>query len=1350
MKNHLYIICALWICITQSIPTYGYNLRFITNEDGLTNSAILSICQGRDGLIWIGTCDGINLYDGLTVKPLSLPDGKELQGNIIEDIIETEPDIFWIQTNYGLNRLDRRRQTVSTYSQFHGRHRLRKNRHNDLFVLTEDNKIYYRHHTATEFHKLDFDTPISDIIDIHVADTLQVFSRRGIGSYPLTYDSRHNYIIVKEEKLFDNFDLQYGFVDGNTAYIVDGKQALHAYDLATKSKTYLLDLQPVIAHRGAISDIVRRGDDLFIAFQTDGVVKISLPADKESTTEDIGIKSGIFRLLKDRYQDIVWIGTDGQGTCIYSEDAYSLRSITYADLHFNIAKPVRSLFLDRDNSLWLGTKGEGILRIDNYGHEKPVDAFHVERLTTRNSNLPDNSAYAFAESSRPLFWIGSDEGVSYYSYTAKSIKTVRTAMPLRYVHSLQEVGDSLLWIGTVGTGVYKARIGGTPENPQLTGMEHYTIDNGNFSSNYFFSLCRDEGTMIFGNRGYGAFRVEDGSLRPIVLHDQHADKTVNDVFAIAKQGGSLWLGTGHGVICHNADSERCFGRKDGWPNHTTHAMLFDNRGQLWVAINGGVIRLQPDNGQWQIHDRNNGLKVVEFSDGASLRMTDGALLFGGINGLVVIREDSIRSQRAPHMPSLKFAQLSISGREVNLYDRLKQRKGDDEQLQLEHDENYFRLTFIAPDYLHANNYSYLYKINGKTEWIDQGNSNVIPFTQLAPGEYTLYVKYHNLALGKESPVYSLSIRIRPPWYLSDMAKAIYLLLLLAAIAAAAYAWLLRVKRKQEAHRIRLEQEQREEVYEEKLRFFTNITHEFCTPLTLIHIPCERILNYKQSDEYIRKYIGLIKQNAERLNMLIQEIIEFRRIETGHKMRRVQAVPVSRTCSEITASFADLAEQNRITLEAGIEPEITWNTDLGCFTKIASNLLSNAFKYTSVGGTVRIGLSVADGKLRFTVYNTGKGIKPEDHDRIFNRYSILDNVEENAVKGLSSRNGLGMAICHSMVELLEGSIDIESEVGRYACFIVTLPALPLTDQAATEAPCPSPQAPAPADTSAPQADEEVRPEATATAEPAPDGQEKRGEKHILVVDDSTEMQALLHESFSADYRVTTAGSGEEALEALRQEVPDLIITDIMMPGTNGLELTRQIKQNKHTMHIPLIILSAKNTGEEKAEGILSGADAYVGKPFNISYLKALADRMIGNREQMREYYNTSASAYEFANGKLMQKEDKAFMESVIRFIDDNIDNSELTQEDIAEHLQVSVRSLYRKFKELEQLPPKDFVKEYRITYAAKLLQTTTLTIQEVIYRCGFVNRSHFYKEFAKRFQMTPKDYRNEYKQKDGSL
>ncbi|MDL2299929.1 response regulator, partial [Bacteroides sp. OttesenSCG-928-E20] len=305
---------------------------------------------------------------------------------------------------------------------------------------------------------------------------------------------------------------------------------------------------------------------------------------------------------------------------------------------------------------------------------------------------------------------------------------------------------------------------------------------------------------------------------------------------------------------------------------------------------------------------------------------------------------------------------------------------------------------------------------------------------------------------------------------------------------------------------------------------------------------------------------------------------------------------------------------------------------------------------------------------------------------------------------------------SMTQLLQGQIEVTSKVNEYARFVVTLPLL--------------------------QTDEKTPTRDIAEASPAKetdDGTEKEKEL-ILIIDDNEEVLWMLKDILAADYKIAMAKDGQTGLEILKKETPHLIITDIMMPQMDGITLTRLIKENKHTMHIPLIILSAKHSNEEKIEGINSGADIYISKPFNTDYLKSIIRQQLRKRRNMEQYYTSSASAFEFANGQLLKKEDKEFLQTIIDVIDRNIDNSDFAPEELANSMQISIRKLYRKLKELEQLPPNDFIKEQRIRYAARLIVTTTLTIQEIMYKSGFTNHSHFYKAFAKRFNQTPKEYR----------
>ena len=500
-------------------------------------------------------------------------------------------------------------------------------------------------------------------------------------------------------------------------------------------------------------------------------------------------------------------------------------------------------------------------------------------------------------------------------------------------------------------------------------------------------------------------------------------------------------------------------------------------------------------------------------------------------------------------------------------------------------------------------------------------------------------------------------------------------------------------------------------------------------------PCAAL----QDGERVAVYYGAADTVVGMAFGYIQEIIDFRRLETGHQVQCIQQIDVSALCNDIIHSFSELAEQNMIQFENVVSENIFWNTDSKSLTKILNNLISNAFKYTSVGGRIRVTVDVVDNQsLRIKVYNTGKGIRQEDIPLIFNRYKVLDGVEASTIKGMTSRNGLGLAICHSMVELLKGEIQIQSEYGSYAEFIVLLPMLELTSEKVD------------VNDNAMLNINNVLPimKSDQLEQISENSTDLASSKHkILIVDDNTEMLMLLQEAFSDKFRVVVAHDAEQALKEVKNDIPMLIVTDVMMPGIDGFELTRRLKQNKHTMSVPVVILSAKNSSQEKIAGLDAGADAYIGKPFNIDYLKAVVERLIENRSKMKDFYNTSACAYDFSHGHLVKAEDKEFLSKITEYIEKHVDSESLSLEEVAEYMQVSVRTLYRRFKEMDLESPKDYIKEYRINLAAKLLRTTSLTVQEIMYKTGFANRSHFYKEFSKHFQVTPKDYRNKYNKKE---
>lgn len=1336
-----------WILSLVIFPAYSYNMRQSSNIDGLSNSAILSLCRDDKGFLWIGTCDGVNIADGLSINPFtSIFPGKSLSGNIIETIFNGGNGKMWVLTNHGLDLVDTDAGTVSAFSQFSGQELMCVDESGTLFLM-EENSIVMRQDSGNPsgFAEIGrINVPFTDTKRITIkGDSLWIITKDGIYSCEISRDKNGMKTVSGNASIINSTPISFAKVQDDKIFIIDEYGNISEVTDSGKTRN-ITNIYPELAQRGRISNLVNDNQgNFFISFSTDGVLWVGVNELGNFQAVDLGLQVGVFCLEQSPEQDVVWIGSDCQGLYTYWDDLYSVRSFDFNAFHNKISHPVRAIHVDRYKNLWIGTKGDGLLKVKDFNEFYPPASIGKGTLyTSSDSELRHNSVFAFGESRRQIMWIATEEGLNYYNYQDGRLHKANLDPEMQFIHGVTEINDSTLWICTLGQGVAKAKISGSDTHPILTDIKKYTLDNGAFSSNQFFAIVTDSsGNIYFCNRGQGMFEIKNDELTPLPLKNDFGINGVKDVFDAFKEDDIFWLGTGSGLVKAAPDEEKLFyGSEYGFANNTIHEIVPGNDNMIWVTTNNGIVRFNPENDESQTYGKNFGINVTEFSDGASFN-TGNTLIFGGINGIVVVNKHNSYPVPEPFVPKLSLLKLKVSGEEVPLKNHLDI-SGNKNQLVFEHNQNHFSLTLVAPDFINADNYTYYYTLDGK-DWISNGSSPTISFNEMNHGSYNLKVKYINRATGVESESYNVHFTVKAPWYLSGIAKVIYILFILAVAGWLLSIYLRRQKEKQEKQMLHLEQAHKEEVYEEKLRFFTNITHEFCTPLTLIYGPCERILEYPGSDDYIRKYVGLIRSNAERLNNLIQELIDFRRIETGHKAVKVRKIGVSELCNETFMSFTELAERNNINFINEIQNGLTWNSDFSCLKKILNNLISNAFKYTSPGGVIKVGAEETEGRLRITVYNTGKGVREEDKHRIFNRYTVLDNVEQNAIKGISSRNGLGMAICHSMVDMLHGTISIESEVGKFAEFIVVLPQLTLTTTTESE-----PVTVTHDSDECHKISEENHADSTNEGLKTGNKKDTKGAT-LLVLDDNKEILTLLRDSLP-QYNVITAENADEGLAILKETPPDLIISDIMMPGTDGTEFARQIKGNRHTLHIPLILLSAKTSNEEKIKGIEAGADAYIGKPFSISYLKAVVKRLLENREHLKEYYNTSASTFEFSGGKLLHREEKDFIAKVTDFIDSHIDDNDLSAEQIAMHLKISSRNLYRKFKEIGEVSPNDFIKNHRINYAARLLLTTSLTVQEIIYRCGFTNRSHFYKEFSKRFNTTPKEYRMANQSKDSDL
>ena len=888
-------------------------------------------------------------------------------------------------------------------------------------------------------------------------------------------------------------------------------------------------------------------------------------------------------------------------------------------------------------------------------------------------------------------------------------------------------------MATTGDGLLEVVIGRKGGELVIKYVKSFILEKDGKICNEFHSMSYDdEASLLYlGSRGgYGLVRFNLLTKKyEFIPMNNAGNRAVGDVLCMCySKDCTFYLGASSGMTqmklhSGNPAEVRQYSRIDGIKNDMVHGILEDSDGCVWLSTNKGLTKYNPHNRFFHNYESPD-LDVTEFSDDAYWKCPyTGKLFFGGINGVIWVDPQNDRQEN--YKPALHFFEMKMGHETHSLYDYTDQKTG---YVTIPPNISTFSISFVATDYIHGENYEYSYLLeNYNTSWTELQKDNEVVFTKLPYGNYVLKVRYKNDVFDSDAKEYFLHIRVLPPWYRGSWAMIAYGLVL-ATICLGIVYWLRRriVEKQAEVAR-KIREEQKEKLYEAKLNFFANITHELCTPLTLINGVNDyiKISADRLADGKLEKYARILGENVTNLNELIQEILDIRKIEeVGFSHIQIKRVSVSSLIRKQCESFIPVAEQNGINFTfSDVDKPVYWNTDVPSLKKIIRNLVSNAFKYTEQKGTIDVSVRIENESLIIKVYNTGKGIAEADLKTIFDRFHILGDLDGNNYTQMTSRNGLGLFICHSMVQLLRGEINVESKEGESAGFIVTLPYLEVEEMDLDE-----------------QADEEVPVAQPVVSAATAETTGNIGNPVILVVDDNRDIVWLIKETLSSEYAVREAFNAEEALALMDQQTPDLIITDIMMPSMDGFALISRIKSDKFTRHIPLIVVSAKVSESEQAEGLDLGADVYLTKPFSSVVLHSVVNRLMANKKELKDYYYSPESAYEQSGGQLIHQEDKEFMDSVTAIIKENLAQDTLRPELIADKLGMNTRALYRRFKKISLLTPSDFIKDYRMMHAARLLVTTNLSVQEIIYQVGISNKSYFYREFSAKYGVTPGEYR----------
>lgn len=1309
------------VCVT--VPALSQNICRISHREGFSNCSILSLAQDADGYVWAGSCDGLNLWDGHYARNF------RLSGNLVQEIVATDDGYLWVRTNYGVDRVDARGRSVELHTDFPRVYQYTARSRDEAFFLHKG-RLYGYVSSGERFEPLDgADTGGVLRICFDPGGMLWFVRHDGMDCAPVAYDAEGRARLGAWKHIPMRSGISFARYDGDrTVYFVDGAGFLCRFDTERQLTFRICGLAQELERRGELAAVIRDGDDYVLAFEMGGVLRLHAtdPEAGSYTLREIDVDCGVFSLLKDRNQAIVWIGTDGSGLLRQSAGDIAVRSVTYDMLPYKLTKPIKALFIDRPGNLWIGTKNDGILCIRDFYAQRSFVRENTRNYTAGNTSLRKNSVYAFAGSRRNVLWIAGDGGVSYYSYRDGRIHALAGSSVLANVHGLHEDAAGVLWAATIGSGVYRIELAGGADAPVARQVEPVDLGSRERSRNFFFSFCEEsDSTLWFCNHGIGAVRYHKYARRGEVIPlDGSRGLAANDVTVAARcSDGTLWFGTGCGMGCYRPGEGPVAVEfaNDQLRSGVIHGLLADSLDNVWAATNAGIVRYNPVANRAVAYGAPYGLEVVEFSDGAYFYdRRAGKLLFGGIDGFVVISGGEALPE--VYMPPVRFRDVTIDGTDYGIPKLMRGGK-----LVLTHRQGAFGLSLEALDYINGSNYSYLYNLDGfDSQWNDNRHNNRLLFANLPPGNYSLNVRYRNNMTGELSPVARLAIRVLPPPYASGWAWVAYVA---AVCAVGVFAGRYLVRRRRERMRRRqalYDQRRKELLYESRIRSFASLTDELSVPLTLIDGPCQQILEYGAADGFVRRQAELIHRNARKLKDLVCLLNEFKAAGAADRPDDVELLDITRLCNGLAQGFAGYAETHKVGYRTEVGDGVLFPSARNTLTMALNIVLSDAFRRTEADGEVFFGVSVAQDRLRIVVSNRGAGVDMGQIEFLSDRYRLLDYLESRSKDGLLLKGDLELAICRNLAVKLGGDFRIASQ-GDVTTVTLSFPELGIT------------RATQPALQMDMSSDRQFGlPGAPAVSAVNP-GDALPG---MLVVSEDPDMASFLAQLFAGAYNLVVVGELEQAAERLGTLRPQVIICSAVTLDPAMTGVIRHIRRSRHLAQVPVILLTSASHSGAKIEGLESGVDICLTFPFDITHLRNVVGQLLRRYESLKDYGRSAYSAFDLAQGRLLHKEDKAFLDRMLEIIHGNILDPSLSTQYIADRMGMSLPNFYRRLGAVTGQTPACIIREYRLGLAEQLLVTTRLSIDEIIYKSGFSNRSTFFRGFVLRFGCTPKVYREQ--------
>lgn len=1064
-----------------------------------------------------------------------------------------------------------------------------------------------------------------------------------------------------------------------------------------------------------------------------------VPYDYESLSNEV-------RALCEDKEQRVWVGLKDGKLRVYDRHRKALGYLTETGVLAHTGTPLRGnvycLFTDSRENLWIATKGDGLVKAE----PQKNGSFRL----TRYLHSPDNP-----------FSLSSND-----------------------VYSLYEDATGRLWVATFAGGVNyltQDKEGREVFVNSKSGLKDYPIEQ---CSKARFITGDHQGNIWIGTT-VGALCVKSDFKRPEEAHFYHylhrpgdaGSLSNNDVHWItATRNGELYLATFGGGLNKllSQDKEghavfRSFGRSEGVSSDVLLAIREDAKGDLWMTTENGICRFITSD----VHAENYGDKDfamrIRCSEAAACYTSWGELLLGTVNGVLVCCPDSIR--KSDYVPSLLLSDLLVANQKIvpGEGSLLSCSLDDTEKLILSHRENVFTLQFAALDYTAPSEVQYAYILEGfEKSWNYVGRQRTATYTNLPKGDYLFKVRSTNADGVWTNNVRQLEIEVLPSFWETPLAYFLYLFFLLAVVVTAVYILFTIYRLK---HRVYMEQQ----LTDMKLRFFTDISHELRTPLTLISGPVAYVLEHTPLPDDAREQLQVVARNTGRMLRLINQILDFRKIQNRKMKMQVQRVEVVSFTRRVMANFYSAAEEHRIEFLFEPEKECIWLwIDADKYEKIVYNLLSNAFKYTPDGKSIKVFIREAEEIVSVGVQDQGIGIAENRRKSIFVRF---ENLVENNLFGQSS-TGIGLFLVKELVEMHKASITVDSKLGAGSCFKVDFrkgyahydPSVELMqDDASAGEECDKMQYVAndgEKDSTGGQARTAGETVPVVRSMPSTDEMDNEqagtntvadNRKILLLVEDNAELRLFLRTVFADEFRIIEAADGMEGYKKALEVLPDIIISDVMMPQKDGIAMTRELRTDLTTSHIPLILLTAKWSIESRLAGLEYGADDYITKPFSATYLKARVKNLLDGRRKLQELYRHNLMAHpeedklddeqpmpveeEKTEQPVMSEHDRKFMDKLVALMEKHMDNGELVVDDLVRELAVSRSVFFKKLKTLTGLAPIEFIKEIRINRAVQLMKTGEYSMTQISYMVGINDPRYFSKCFKLKMGMTPTEYRD---------